>query len=480
MPTELVSRLADSWFGTAILVYAGALFIQYTVLNLLALSEIGRQRRQLRLADRLGLFESDLAPPISLILPLRDRAGTAVEYVRSLMRLRYPAFEIVVVNDGSEDGTLRALTDAFGLRPVHRTPRTQAPRERIRGVHGSRHYPFLTVVDLERGGRGQALNLALAFCRHPLFLVLEPDTWLERDTLLSLALPFYEDASVLVTGGVVRPANGCRIENGALAGTGLSKHPLVRFQVVEYLRQLLSGRLGWTRLDSLFFLPGSLGLFSRAAVQAVGGFRTDTAGEDMELVMRIQRWAARRRQGFQVRFVGGAVAWTRVPETLREVGRQRARWHQALAQALWLNPDLLFNTRFAPHHGIAYFAQLFFELSSPAVELCGLLLAVALVLAGRATAAFPVVFLALFVVGGTLTSLMSIGLERLSCPRLRVRELEAVSIYALLENFGYRQFIAVWRLKGLFDAALGRRVPEATRRAPRHSVEAGEDRQHAA
>ncbi|NOT32954.1 MAG: glycosyltransferase family 2 protein [Candidatus Eisenbacteria bacterium] len=456
---DVALRLSDRLFGRFVLIYGALLFAQYFVLGVLAFVDARRELRRQQVSDRLSLFEGDLAPPISILVPAYNEGPTIVDSIRSLMHLRYPSFEIIVVNDGSKDGTLQAMVDAFGLRPSLRTLRARVPQERVRGVYSSPDYPFLVVLDTVNGGKAQSLNMALAVARHPLFCAIDADSMLERDTLLQLALPFYLDASVIVTGGVVRPANGSLFDHGRMVKARVSRRALVRLQTVEYLRGMLAGRMGWNLMDSLFIVSGALGLFSRDAVLAVGGFRTDTLGEDMELIMRLQRWARRNGRRRAVRFVGSAVAWTEVPENLRTLSRQRGRWHQGLAESLWLNRQILLTERFAIHHGIAFLSQLLFELFGPVIELTGLALTVVLVATGHLHSVFPLLYLALFVAGGIVNSLLGLALETVVCPRYtRGREFLILMAYAVLENLGYRQLMAWFRVRGLWNAMRKRKA----------------------
>jgi cellulose synthase/poly-beta-1,6-N-acetylglucosamine synthase-like glycosyltransferase len=477
MPNEAVLRWSEGVLGDTILLYSLAILLQYLALGLLAFADARRELREQRLADRLSLFEGDLAPPVSLLVPAYNEEATIVDNVRSLMQLRYPAFEIVVVNDGSKDGTLPALVHAFALQRSYRTLRARVPRERVRGVYASPDYPALVVLDLVNGGKARALNIALGFSRHPLFCAIDADSLLERDTLLHLALPFFFDPRVAVTGGFVRPANGCVIERGLVQSTGLPRSHLARFQIVEYLRGMLAGRMGWNRIDSLFIVSGALGMFSREAVMAVGGYRTDTLGEDMELVMRLQRWAARHGHRRAVRFTASAVAWTEVPETVRGLERQRSRWHQGLTESLWLNRELLTRELFTPAHGVAFASQVCVELLGPVVELSGFVLFAWLAVTGHLGSPFAILYLLISVMGGTVSSLIGILLEIVVCPRYeRGRDLAMLGLYALLENVGYRQLSVFWRVRGLWNALLRRKVwGEMTRRGHSQAADAGTD-----
>lgn len=471
-----LAQASDGWLGRAILAYSLLVVGQYLALHLLALADAVREVRSQLVADRLSLFEADLAPPISILVPAYNEGPTIVESVTSLMQLQYPTTEIIVVNDGSRDDTLERLRQAFGLRESSRTLRARIPRERVRGVYSSPDHPFLVVLDVVNGGKARALNLALAFARHPLFCAIDADSVLERDTLLRLALPFFRDPRMIVTGGVVRPSNGSVVSGGRVVSTRVPRSHLARFQVVEYLRGMLAGRMGWNRMDSLFIVSGALGLFSRDAVMAVGGYRTETLGEDMELVMRLQRWAHRKGRKNAVRFVSSAVAWTEVPETVRTLSRQRSRWHQGLAESLWLNRGLLTRESFTLPRALAFTSQVLVELLGPVVELIGFSVFLGLLVAGRADVPYAVLYGSLWVFGGAINSFMGLVLEGLVCPRYQhAQEVAVFLMYGLVESLGYRQLTAWWRIQGLWSAVTRKRQwGEMTRKGHGGGMDAAE------
>ena len=116
------------------------------------------------------------------------------------------------------------------------------------------------------------------------------DSLLERDALLYLEQPFLEDPEYTVAaGGIIHVVNGCEIKKGLIRKVSASGSMLSRLQAVEYLRAFLGGRVAFSFLDALLLVSGAFGLFRRDAVVAVGGFDTNTVGEDMELVVRLHK-----------------------------------------------------------------------------------------------------------------------------------------------------------------------------------------------
>ena len=124
--------------------------------------------------------------------------------------------------------------------------------------------------------------------------MVDADSVLSRDSLKAVVEPFVVDPTTVASGGTVRIVNGCQVSDGYLVKVGLPTNPLALFQVVEYLRAFLFGRIGWASMNALILISGAFGLFRKSTVVEVGGFRTDTMGEDMELVLRLHRHLRKR------------------------------------------------------------------------------------------------------------------------------------------------------------------------------------------
>ena len=454
---ELPVDIARVWLGPALLIGLTLAVLADLLLAAGAFLEAARQRRRRQLADRLSLFESDLAPPVSLLVHADRDADVIVDRVRALLPLAYPAFEVIVAVDGGDEESLDRLVKAFALRPVRRTVRAKLPKGRIAGSWATPDLPNLLVVDVADPGRARALNAALACARHPLFLTLDARTSLERETLVALALPFYEDSSVLAVGAVVRPARLAALRRDGVPDSALPPRQFPRFEALEALRESLIHGLGWGFGDSLFVIPGPLVLFDRAAVRSAGGYRNAVAWADADLVMRLQRWAARHRRRLAVRMVGGAVAWREAAPSLLDHAVRRMTEQRGLIEALWINRELVMNTRFTFHHGVAFISQALSGLFRPAFEVTGLVLALWLALAGQFNAPFLWMFVALHGAGGALVSLLTLTLERTACRRLRwPRDLETLAIDALLEPFIFRPVTSAARLVGTIRAVASR------------------------
>jgi cellulose synthase/poly-beta-1,6-N-acetylglucosamine synthase-like glycosyltransferase len=393
---------------------------------------------------------ADSAPPIALLAPAFNEEATVVESVRSLLALHYPNFEIVVVNDGSTDRTLATLIEAFELRPVERNYDLPAACQPIRGVYAGLNQPRLVVVDKVNGGKADALNAGVNLARAPIVCAMDADSLLEPDALLRAVRPFVDDPErTVAVGGAVRVANGCRIADGRVLRASVSRNPLALLQTIEYLRAYLIARLAWSQAGLLLIISGAFGLFRRQAVLEVGGYSHGTVGEDMELVVKLHKHYRRRAEAYRIVFDPDPVCWTEAPETLRMLGRQRARWQRGALECLWRHRDMLFNPRYGRIGWVAFGNVLLMDLVSPAVVAAGYVVVPAAYIAGALSIDYLEAFLAVAFVFGVFISVGALALEEAKLRRLPdVGSLLLMMLAAVAENFGYRQINDLWRLRG--------------------------------
>jgi cellulose synthase/poly-beta-1,6-N-acetylglucosamine synthase-like glycosyltransferase len=441
------------------LVYFALLNGTYLLFTFVAWRGITKRRREQRYSALEEVFASPLTPPISILLPAYNEEAGIVESVRSLVALRYPRLEVVVIDDGSTDRTVERLREAFDLVPVRKALREAIPTAPVMQTYASRLKRELTLIHKENGGKADALNAGVNAARYPYVCAIDADALLEEEALLSVAQPVIDDPDrVAATGGIVRIVNGCSVDHGRVVSVGLPESGLATMQVVEYLRAFLVGRVGWSRLGLLLIISGAFGLFRRSIVEAVGGWSTTTVGEDAELVLRLHRYLRERGEDYRIEFVVDPVCWTESPETLSVLSRQRRRWQRGLAEALWRHRRLFANPRYGSVGLFAVPYFFVFELIGPVIQLLGLPIVISAFALDALSTAFVGAFLLMAIFLGVLLSVAALALEELSFRRhTGGREAVRLLLYAVLENFGYRQLVDFWRLQAFVDLSRRRK-----------------------
>ena len=440
------------------LAYFAAINLAYLVQCLFAIRSV-RNYLKSSAIDDLDQVYSTVHLPISLVVPAYNESRSIVTSIKALLQLEYPDFEVVVVNDGSTDDTLEKLISGFQLYPYPEAYRKQVPCRQVRATYRSARYRNLRVVDKENGGsKADAANAGINICRNPLVAIVDADGVLQRDSLRRAVRPFLENPETVAAGGAIRIANGCTLRDGFLEEVALPRNPLALMQVIEYLRSFLFGRMGWEPLGAVLIVSGAFGVFRRTTLIDVGGFNPQAVGEDMELIVRIHRIMKQQRRRYHIGFIPDPVCWTDAPESLKDLGSQRTRWHHGLGQALMLNRWLILNPRGGTVSWLAIPFYVLFELLGPVIEAFGLVFFLIGAVFGLIAWPDAAVFLLLALSLGMLLSICAIMLEEFSFPVYRKpRELALLYAAALLENFGYRQLTVWWRLKGFFRWITGRR-----------------------
>lgn len=441
------------------------LFVYYFLSNLiylglliLAIASSAAHQRRLGSIRLERVKQSPFVPPVALLVPAHNEEKSIAAAVRSFLSLDYPDFEVIVANDGSQDGTLAALIREFQLVETDLLYIPQVECKPVRAVYMSAVEPRLLVVDKEAGGsKADAINAALNIASSQYVCVVDADGVLETDSLLRVMAPVMTDARpVVAAGGIVRAINGCRVEQGQLSEVRLGRHPLEVIQVIEYLRAFLIGREGWAYFNMLAIISGAFGVFERQLVLKIGGYRAQAIGEDLDLVVRLHRHLLEQKRPYHISFVPDPVCWTEVPSDLRSLGRQRARWQKALIDVLWRNRDMVLHPRYGRIGMIALPYQWFFEFLAPWIEIIGYAAMAVAALLGVLSKEFFLQFLLFGYLFATLISIGSVLQEEITYRRYNNwRDVARLIGYCFLEHFPYRQMHMWWRVKGTFQFLRG-------------------------
>ncbi|WP_236718605.1 bifunctional polysaccharide deacetylase/glycosyltransferase family 2 protein [Actinoplanes sp. TFC3] len=278
-------RLADAlvWIIAGLFLVVGLLTVGRTGLLLLLATKHARQRRKKTFSWGPPVTES-----VSVIVPAYNEKEGIEAAVRSLAGGDYPHIEVVVVDDGSTDGTAALV-------------------ERM-------HLPNVRVVRVPNGGKANALNTGVALARSNIIVTVDGDTIFERDSIRMLVQPF-ADPRVGAVAGNVKVGN----RNNLVAG----------WQHIEYVIGFNLDRRLYEVLNCMPTVPGAIGAFRREALDRVGGISDETLAEDTDVTM------AMLRDGWRVVYEERAKAWTEAPATMEQLYRQRYRWSYGTMQAMW-------------------------------------------------------------------------------------------------------------------------------------------------
>lgn len=246
----------------------------------LALLEARRSRHE--------RFDESFQPPVSVVIAAFNEAKVIARTIDAVLANRYPALEIIVIDDGSADDTAGEVERVFG--------------DRVR------------LMRQENAGKAAALNHGIAAASGEIIIALDADTIFAKDTIAKLVRRFSDPIVGAVAGNVK---------------VGNRMNPLTYWQSIEYITSQNLDRRAYAVINSVTVVPGAVGAWRREAIQQAGGYTTDTMAEDMDLTWRI------RRIGWRVDTDSSALGFTEAPDSFRALFKQRFRWAFGTLQCLW-------------------------------------------------------------------------------------------------------------------------------------------------
>jgi cellulose synthase/poly-beta-1,6-N-acetylglucosamine synthase-like glycosyltransferase/spore germination protein YaaH/peptidoglycan/xylan/chitin deacetylase (PgdA/CDA1 family) len=274
------------------------------------------------------MLDRDTGPMISVLIPCFNEQKVIVASVERILNSEWSHLEVLVVDDGSTDGTAAAVRDAYSAEPR------------------------VTLLTFENGGKARALNRGLKLCRGEVVVALDADTLFPPGTLPRLAR-WFADPKV-----------------GAVAGNAIVGNRLnlvTRWQGLEYVTAQNLERRALAALGAVTVVPGAVGAWRRETLEQLGGYPADTLAEDQDLTLACQS------AGWRVEFDSSARAYTEAPDTVAGLLNQRFRWSFGTLQCLWKHRGDLFNRR-RPVLGFValpqiWLFQIFLTMASPLVDL---------------------------------------------------------------------------------------------------------------
>jgi cellulose synthase/poly-beta-1,6-N-acetylglucosamine synthase-like glycosyltransferase len=437
-----------------------AFFVIYSLatLSLTAYSLFEEVQQKIERGDRFQPLRRPLRSGISMIVPAYNEELVVVHAVRSLLGVDYEPLEVVVVDDGSEDGTLAVLSDAFDLRELPVGDRFSLETERLEALYVSAADTRLLVARKGNGGRSDAINAGINLARHELVGIIDADSLLDRDALARIVEVFSANPDdVVAVGGTVRIANGGVIENGVMMKPRVPVHGIEGSQVGEYLRSFLASRIAWASMNGLLIISGAFGVFRRDLFRAVGGLSRDTLGEDMELVMRLHEQLRPLRAGARIEFAADATCWTEAPPGLRALRGQRIRWHIGLLDNLRMHRRMLGRRRYGAVGLLSLPYTVLVEALGPLLQITGYVIVIVLAVFDEIAWEYAIAVLVVVLLVSQLQTAGAILTEEIGFGRYRRRDLLLIGGWAMIEMFWYQPLSALWRVWASFLWLIGRR-----------------------
>ena len=441
-------------FGYLALVYGS-----YAVLLAYSAVERSMRTRARSAEDFRTLAGSAFTRPVGVVVAVYNERPVVVASVRSCLDQEYPKHEVIVVDDGSTDGTFEELAESFDLRPEALYPRVVFETLPVLGTYRSALDPRLLVVRKRNGGKADALNCGINYVRFPYVLGVDGDTVYRRDALLKgMRLIVRDPARVVgVTSHVAISLEPERSLDEVDGSRRVDSNLISNFQHLDYLRSFMNNRLAWSRLGFMLCAVGAFHIWRRDVLEEVGGFSREFTCEDTELTFRIHERFRREERDYEILSLPDTIATTEGPSTIRALVKQRARWQRVIAETVWHYRGMFLNPRYGTVGLLGVPFYLVTEVLAPLFEAAAIV--TTLLAAWTGVLDWLDFALALVAMSGVtaVLSAVAVMLEDRTSRAYRVRDLVRLQLVSALDLLLYRPILMWARLRGTLDFLRGRR-----------------------
>lgn len=452
-----------NFYESVIFVYGTVLLLIYALLAICSFLAIRNHLRTESYTNYTNLLTSRLAPGISVLAPAYNEGLSIIMNARSLLTLNYPVFEIILINDGSTDNSMEQLITEFQLVKVDYAYDPKIKTQPVTGIYksGNPAYSKLTVIDKVNGkSKADAVNAGINVASFDYFVCTDVDCILDKNALLKLLKPVLEEPRkrVIATGATLRIANSCEIDNGVVIRMSPPRQLLARFQEMEYVRAFVLGKMGWSYLNCVPNVSGGLGLFDKEIAVKAGGYDHQSFGEDMELMVRMIRYACDNGIDYAIRYIPETLCWTEAPVTVKIFMRQRTRWARGLAQLMYAHFKMLFNPRYGRAGLVTFPYNFFFELLAPFIEITGILYYIYLIVSGYVNVPYALLLLVFVYTYSVMITTAAILWDQLAFRHYKTwKEVLYLCSTAFLEFLLYHPMIVIFSLRGYYYFLTGKK-----------------------
>ena len=428
-----------------IVIYAIIFFIS----TISSIVELEKNRVYRKYEYTFGLKSEENSIPISILVPAYNESQTIIDCIESNIYLDYPEFEIIVINDGSTDEMGELVRQHFKLKEINRPIKRVVPCQKEISIYEGkiREGINLILINKVNGGKADALNMGINVAKYPLIVCLDADSVLQYDSLSEIIVSFMKDSRTIAVGGNVKVSNQVVLDKGRVIEYLSPKKFIVMMQLIEYYRVFLNTRVWFNQFNGNLIISGAFGLFRKDAVIAVGGYDTNSVGEDMDLVLRLHSFYRKNQLPYRIGYEPRAICWSQVPSSLKDIKNQRRRWQIGLMTSLFNHRYMAFNFHYGFIGLFSYSYFIVYEMLSCLVDIFGLIFIMISYFTGFLNFSFFITFMLIYIIYNMVISIVAIKCEEFMfqgslsfCDKMKL------ILFSIIENFGYHQLLSFYRL----------------------------------
>ena len=398
------------------------------------------------------ISKSRMTPPVSIVFAAYNEEKHIMNSLKALLNMKYPEYEVILVNDDSTDHTLEMVLKEFQMKPRDVFYKKSLNSAKIRGVYKSDLFPQLTVVDKEHSGKADSINAGVNLARYRYFCDTDADTVLEPGALLkAMYLLMRDPERIIAVSSYFGVGNLFTIEEGKILKRGFFKNLLIGCQNFEYLRSFIGNRVPWSKYHAMLCVPGGFGIYRKDFFIQMGGFSTKFSCEDIEFTFRAYDHFVKTKKDYMILMLPYVVGWTTGPTTIRGLIRQRNRWQRVTNETVWTYRHMLFNPKYKWIGMLMMPYFVLYEVLGPLMELLSVAVVILGAVLGYLYLKALLLFLAIMILAHALMTILTVYIFDKNQHLFSFKEMLGFIAFSFIEFLGYREIIFFGKLMGTID-----------------------------
>ena len=385
--------------------------------------------------------------PISVVVPINDESVYILESIQEMMKLDYPQFEIIIVNDGYNNDNSKMILEHFKMEKIEPAIKRSLSTKKIRNIFYNFEYPNIIYAEKDKGGMQDTLNCGINISQYPLFLPLEAGSRVKCDCLSKLVMDFLKNSSTVISSGFFIYSKE-EVDKFDKDKESTDKPSFKRMQVLKSVKDSVLDIFNRYLYSSMDSKTGIFGLFNKQAVIDCGGYMSDTADPYSNLIIKMQAIFMKNKRKCSFAFHKEVPCYIYPKKSFSEIWNAQKRWQFGLIDIFKKNWNVMFNGSYNRLGFIDLPFYIFFEILFPICEIVIYAMFFAFFFIGGFTWQFLILYLVLVILINSIISLGSLVINQIDnfeYTKLNLR----LALWAFLENFGFRQIMIICRIVGM-------------------------------
>lgn len=444
-------------------VYLGFYYViinsMYIIMCVISINSSEKQKYMEKVKRKVKVFERALLPSISIIIPISNHKKYLIDGLNGYLNIKYPDYDVILVDDGSDDESFELLSDYYGLYKEDFNIEKLEDYPSIRSIYRSRKNINLVYVDKKRTGKSDCLDLGSILSDKDYVCAADIDGVMDQDYLYKMASRTNdeEEETVAVLGNIV-PINDCEKVKGCIYKYNLPRTLIGKLQYIDLFRNYINLKIARGSMNNILMPAGSFCLFKRDKLMDIGGYRgyefefkSDTNKEDLDIMYRLIKHMHDNLLPYRISYNSFGNYYRVLPDNILTLRKLRRRWQREYLDAVITHSDMLLNPNYGLTGEFNSVFNLILEVLAPLFEIFALCILIIVAISGKLSLDVGV-FVLFGITLGTIASVLPICMINSESEKSSILDVFKLVLLSVISTFGYMQIVRAFKISDVIGA----------------------------